>query len=683
MANARKGLIQFRFVELYTNKYIAGMYHQVKEANGRLIAEGKSNAEGLSVQISRDIGTELHVYVKSTFTGQMKLKIKYALQYKEEIHRIISSKVLLDNVPLQQHEAPKGSYKRKTYTVERGDTLTAIAHKNHCTVNELISINALKDHGNHIVPGQLLKLPTGTGSRAPHRAGQTNTSHSPANQHPQHSHAKPPSTNPRSDNPQPSEKTVAANNASAKAKIAQPTSGNMAENNKAAEKTPPSTGTGVQNQQGNSEKTGAPVCDVKNTACPCVCKAYDLIWSSKVDCAFRKKVIEIAEELWPKDAKNMASNLMACMHLETGGTFRANIDNGLAKDADGIGYVGLIQFGNDICKDLKISKKKLKAMNEVEQLDWVKKRFLLGNANTKIKNLTDLYLIINYPNSVLQGKNRPNDNLYNTQSAYHSNPSFMKEPGEREHVYSWKLNKQGKRVPDKRGFEDGKTYIWEVTEELTQNHYISGQRSNNRTQKFECNNQPYPLPQNTSIACPLCKVQHIDLRKIIQWRTQFDPMWGNQAKQNVACWKTSQLILTESGLGASSGYQTGYIGIATEVNKHTALSYNTVNLTKAVVYLDSELSLKNPVLIGVNHDLNYRGEQNNDHTTDHFVVVVGTGCDNGKRYYLFYDVGTRRKDAGISDGNKLYILDNRIEGRTAYDSKKLYTVAQIRMNSKK
>lgn len=63
--------------------------------------------------------------------------------------------------------------------------------------------------------------------------------------------------------------------------------------------------------------------------------------------------------MWPNDTKNMANYLMACMHLETGGSFDPAQPNGL-------GYYGLIQFGPDVRKDLNnISVEKLTKMSGV------------------------------------------------------------------------------------------------------------------------------------------------------------------------------------------------------------------------------------------------------------------------------------------------------------------------------
>jgi hypothetical protein len=65
------------------------------------------------------------------------------------------------------------------------------------------------------------------------------------------------------------------------------------------------------------------------------------------------------------------------INFESAKTFSAAKDNGVAPDSAGIGYIGLIQFGNGAVtdfqdrKDPNISKTKLKNMTEVEQMDWV------------------------------------------------------------------------------------------------------------------------------------------------------------------------------------------------------------------------------------------------------------------------------------------------------------------------
>jgi LysM repeat protein len=56
----------------------------------------------------------------------------------------------------QQEEAPKRT-KAKTYTVESGDTLTAIAHKTGVTVAELQALNPEIDP-QILIAGEVLKL---------------------------------------------------------------------------------------------------------------------------------------------------------------------------------------------------------------------------------------------------------------------------------------------------------------------------------------------------------------------------------------------------------------------------------------------------------------------------------------------------------------------------------------------
>ena len=153
------------------------------------------------------------------------------------------------------------------------------------------------------------------------------------------------------------------------------------------------------------------------------CKStdFELIWGSKVDCEFRKKVIEMGNRLHfePND-------LMAVMAAETNRTFSASVIKllpkvndaskkefrGLTKDElkdydDNFdGAVGLIQFTNVAITELnrvykiKLSKKSLALMKPIEQLDYVEKYIALWIKTNKIKNkltLSDLYVLVFAP----------------------------------------------------------------------------------------------------------------------------------------------------------------------------------------------------------------------------------------------------------------------------------------------
>jgi hypothetical protein len=89
-----------------------------------------------------------------------------------------------------------------------------------------------------------------------------------------------------------------------------------------------------------------------------------------------------------KDKIEGANWLMAVMALETEGTFDPTTDNG-------IGFVGLIQFGEDAASDLGTTREDLVKMTALAQLDYVEK--WIARKKDKIKCITDLYLSILLP----------------------------------------------------------------------------------------------------------------------------------------------------------------------------------------------------------------------------------------------------------------------------------------------
>ena len=226
--------------------------------------------------------------------------------------------------------------------------------------------------------------------------------------------------------------------------------------------------------------------DVATTNGACICKVHNLFWSAKVSCEFRKKVIEICQDLWPNDYLAMANNLMALMHLETEGTFDPSKVNSL-------GFVGLVQMGAGAREDLNVSKDKLRNMSAVEQLDWVKRYFqLYNNRYKKIDSFLEMYLTILRPASVKpEGIDIDDneiifkDNGQTSNNPYKQNPAFMKEKGE------WK-DKGELKV---RGFSGGVTYAWEVKKEIA-HHYDDGKKPENRLFKSTCSQIVQPSITN-------------------------------------------------------------------------------------------------------------------------------------------------------------------------------------------
>lgn len=115
-----------------------------------------------------------------------------------------------------------------------------------------------------------------------------------------------------------------------------------------------------------------------------------IAWGSKVSPMFRARVLWIADTLGcsPDD-------LMACMHWESGGTFKPDV-----KNAAGSGATGLIQFMPSTAKGMGTTTAKLAAMTAEDQLRWVYEYFKPWAG--KLRNLGDLYMAILWPKGVGQ-----------------------------------------------------------------------------------------------------------------------------------------------------------------------------------------------------------------------------------------------------------------------------------------
>ncbi|WP_262410574.1 PAAR-like protein [Flavobacterium johnsoniae] len=188
-----------------------------------------------------------------------------------------------------------------------------------------------------------------------------------------------------------------------------------------------------------------------NSSGSCVCSENNLVWGNKINCDERKKVIEVSKVL------GVDPNwLMTVIALETVETFSPSIDNG-------IGYVGLIQFGNSAASDLGTTKEKLIKMTFIEQMKYVQKHLIYVKnhfvAKKKYETLTDLYLAVLYPTASGHGKEP--DYIVLSGKAYRNNPLFFKEKGEWE--WATKVNKRGKEIRYKKPTNpDGNTYVWEI-----------------------------------------------------------------------------------------------------------------------------------------------------------------------------------------------------------------------------
>ncbi|EOD0154323.1 hypothetical protein ACI8OI_004360 [Salmonella enterica] len=139
--------------------------------------------------------------------------------------------------------------------------------------------------------------------------------------------------------------------------------------------------------------------------------------------AFRSKLLEVSREL------SIDPNyIMACIALETGKTFRTDIKN------PGSSATGLIQFMDDTAKDLGTTTRQLRAMNHVEQMEYVKRYFKMQADNVGVSTeqwtLEDVYYSIFRPKTILLGPNdvvyQRSDGDYYSKNQYHDRNSDWK-----------------------------------------------------------------------------------------------------------------------------------------------------------------------------------------------------------------------------------------------------------------
>ncbi|WP_284086076.1 LysM peptidoglycan-binding domain-containing protein [Acinetobacter pittii] len=153
----KKSLVTIQILDLFGSPISKAQYEVKNQRTGQVIAAGTTNSSGCIVEISRDKGTALDVYIKSMFKGSMVKVQSFVMSKDRMVVKITSPKVLL-NLKTLINQGNNGQYKRKTHIVKKGDTLFEIAQKNHTTVRALERLNKIDDP-NKISIGQVIKLP--------------------------------------------------------------------------------------------------------------------------------------------------------------------------------------------------------------------------------------------------------------------------------------------------------------------------------------------------------------------------------------------------------------------------------------------------------------------------------------------------------------------------------------------
>ena len=137
-------------------KSIEGLKYQVRDGQ-KIVAKGITDAQGVIEAFSSSIGRLLTVHVQRFGAEEMKA-IKTIVPWAEDFRlKLVSGKVK-DKLNAEKDQGTPGSYKRKTYKVQKGDTLGRIARKYGTTAVALAKLNNIAVTDT-IYPDQLLKAP--------------------------------------------------------------------------------------------------------------------------------------------------------------------------------------------------------------------------------------------------------------------------------------------------------------------------------------------------------------------------------------------------------------------------------------------------------------------------------------------------------------------------------------------
>lgn len=184
-------------------------------------------------------------------------------------------------------------------------------------------------------------------------------------------------------------------------------------------------------------------------------------------------------------------------------------------------------------------------------------------------------------------------------------------------------------------------------------------------------------------------LEDIDLSDPDKWMSQFD----NPINPSQACYRTSVIVLNNYGVecgGLGKKLEDKYSNdtnkwsnvIQTVIQSKDGNLLNTGRIDEAMDYINSQLEIGNPIVVGV--DKEKYTTYNKDNSTDHYFVITGRLTDHkGELYYRYFEVGTHavnKEVKGVSQENKLYLNEcNRLVGKPEYSNVTL-TLTQVRKN---
>ncbi len=147
---------------------------------------------------------------------------------------------------------------------------------------------------------------------------------------------------------------------------------------------------------------------------------------------------------------------------------------------------------------------------------------------------------------------------------------------------------------------------------------------------------------------------------------------------NVCCWDAACAMVKQKG-GSINHIVSSRIPMLLQQDGENMNLNGQAGL--GVRYIDKQLLAGKPVLVGV--DDGRTKTYNPDHTTEHFITIVGKVIKDNKVYYRFFDPGTRNgAKYGYNEDNLLFLGENNIlTGEKPWNKKTTYTVSQVRQNN--
>ena len=164
-----------------------------------------------------------------------------------------------------------------------------------------------------------------------------------------------------------------------------------------------------------------------------------------------------------------------------------------------------------------------------------------------------------------------------------------------------------------------------------------------------------------------------------------DKAWFVGYDKSHDCLKGCYAILDNMGID-EHGSSAEVIYLARENESHTALENygNNVeeNYKNAVNCINDHLEEGRAIIVGADYKL---GNDANDGTIDHFVLIVGCGFDEilNENYYIYVEIGTYHDYKGVNPEDNRFYYDQEKEmfvDEQNYSNKEL-TITEIRPNN--